>query len=117
MRNGRLILEDSPSELLRRFDSNLLEEVVLRFCLKDEATDTQKVLKVNQESTRSLALKKLTKAHSRLKAEDEEAIPDGTLETIHTGTWNSDRDYSTHSLQRLQAMFIKNMFVLFRSIG
>lgn len=114
MRNGRLILEDSPSELLRRFESNLLEEIVLRFCLKDEEKDSQKATKkLSQESPRTLVLKK--SSHSLLK--DEEAVEEPTFENLKTGKWESNRDYSTRSIQRLQAMFIKNMFVLFRSIG
>lgn len=37
MRNGRLLVEDSPDNLLRMYECNLLEEVVLRLCRRDES--------------------------------------------------------------------------------
>jgi len=36
MRNGRLLMEKSPSVLLREYDTDLLEDIVLKLCLKDE---------------------------------------------------------------------------------
>lgn len=36
MRKGRLLVEDSPQSLLQQYDCDLLEQVVLKLCRKDE---------------------------------------------------------------------------------
>jgi len=37
MRSGRLLVEDSPTNLLQTYDCNLLEQVTLKLCRADEA--------------------------------------------------------------------------------
>jgi len=35
MRNGRLLTEDTPKALMERYNTNVLEEIVIELCLKD----------------------------------------------------------------------------------
>jgi len=37
MRNGRLLVEDSPTALLQKFDCDVLNKVVLKLCRLDES--------------------------------------------------------------------------------
>lgn len=54
MRTGRLLVEDSPENLLRNFGGPTLEDVFLKLCLKDVADMRKKAL-VNAAKTNAMA--------------------------------------------------------------
>lgn len=51
MRNGRLLAEDSPSQLLNIYGMNTLEDVFLRLCVRDENKVGVPKISMNQSWT------------------------------------------------------------------
>ena len=51
MRNGRLLAEDSPSQLLNIYGMNTLEDVFLRLCVRDENKVGVPKMSMNQSWT------------------------------------------------------------------
>lgn len=58
MRHGRLLAEDSPAKLLIQYNASLLDDIVLKLCLKDESgePDDDGALLKRRRSSRLLSL-------------------------------------------------------------
>ncbi|KAJ6633870.1 ABC transporter G family member 23 [Pseudolycoriella hygida] len=89
MRNGVLMTEESPTTLLEMHNATMLEDVVLKYCLKD----------MNQTDIKS----------SREASE----IIDPLMYSHDDNTKSSQ----TRSVHRIRALTVKNVIVLMRNIG
>jgi hypothetical protein len=129
MRNGRLLVERSPDSLLKEHDTNLLEKIVLKLCLKDEI-----VMNGTEDSESLVYAKGISSSNSTIFSEtmdsnvdheglasniigltfkkaplDEEVRPAvcGTHKTIHFP--------KSKFWQTIFALFLKNMLVMLRN--
>lgn len=101
MRNGVMMAEQSPSKLLELHNANMLEDVVLKYCLKDEGPQTGS------------------------DPEPKDGVPQTgsapeSIETCNPVMYRQDdrtEDSETHSIHRIGALIIKNVIVLMRNIG
>lgn len=95
MRNGLLMTEESPTKLLEMHNANMLEEVVLKFCLNDD---------VPQVSSDSGVLIDQPKQYEMYNP---------TMYDRDDDSKNSQ----THSIHRISALTVKNLIVLLRNLG
>ena len=142
MRNGRLVVEDSPTNLLERYNTALLEDIVLKLCLRDEkiVQDEEAKVPVNR-------LRRDSVHNNKLKLRRTTSVPvgkgppawiedDSSHETGEVGLKfrrasaefiktvprevakpRPKQNYSTKSFDRVQALVIKNVLVMLQSIG
>lgn len=90
MRNGVLMTEESPARLLEINNATMLEDVVLKYCLKEDIPQTE--------------------TQSNLQ----------TAEEYNPAMYNQDentKSSQTHSVHRITALTVKNLIVLMRNIG
>lgn len=83
-----MMTEESPERLLEINNANMLEDVVLKYCLKDEVPQIESDPKANE-------------------------ICNPTMYKQDENTKSSE----THSIHRIGALTIKNLIVLLRNIG
>lgn len=141
MRNGKLLAEDSPTNLMNKYNTSILEEIVVQLCLRDEAKQPEEEAEVILNS--SAASQRTTSAHSNnasllkfpVQAPDLNSIPDKTddeilpanrrqslgnvLHRASLGNLPEKHDFKTEvkeKSQRIYALVSKNVLVLLRNI-
>lgn len=90
MRNGVLMTEESPTRLLEINNATMLEDVVLKYCLKEDVPQID--------------------SQPRLETIDRY---DPTMYIQDDNTKSSQ----TRSIHRITALTVKNLIVLMRNIG
>lgn len=90
MRNGVLMTEDTPSRLLEINNATMLEDVVLKYCLKEDVPQTD-----TQPEFKTFDMQNPTKY-------------------IQNDNTNSSQ---TRSIHRIKALTAKNVIVIMRNIG
>ncbi|XP_037048976.1 ABC transporter G family member 20-like [Bradysia coprophila] len=88
MRNGVMMTEESPARLLEINNANMLEDVVLKYCLKDEVPQ----IECGPETAETF--------NPAMYKQDE-----------------NTKSSQTRSIHRIGALTIKNLIVLMRNIG
>jgi hypothetical protein len=135
MRNGRLMVEDSPANLLETYNCTLLEDIVLKLCLRDEKT-VHAAEEAPMEQKPNNVMKGITFPNTVSPASIEEKgdgvvglkfrrssvaskPTDAIFNSTSSGVERSQPkdDYSTKMVDRIKALCIKNFLVMFRSIG
>lgn len=88
MRNGVLMTEESPTRLLEINNATMLEDVVLKYCLKEDVPQTQ----FNIETT-------------------------DTVDPVMYKRDDNTKSSQTRSIHRISALTVKNLIVMMRNIG
>jgi hypothetical protein len=126
MRNGKLMIEDSPLKLLEDFNCNLLEDIMVKLCVLDERQLEELKNKERKFSTnsisqragdvlRKLSLKKSNSAQTNGNGSTRAGGRDSTPSPPIESQQPKSEDYSTKTLRRSQALVLKNLLVLFRA--
>ncbi|OXA49624.1 ABC transporter G family member 20 [Folsomia candida] len=98
MRGGRLITESSPNELLQKYETISLEEIVLKLCRNDDMNMDEENCRPRKNSTGGF-LKSLRKMSHRAPSSLEDSPYEGTT-----------------SFQRIKALIEKNYMVMTRNL-
>ena len=124
MRNGRLVVEDSPAKLLEKFCCTLLEDIVLKLCLRDEKTVQEEEEKLPEKRRDSLhnQMLKIKRSMSIVPTNSVGPFsvenPNPAFKSPSKGdAQRIKRNYATRPLDRIQALILKNLLVMFRSFG
>lgn len=114
MRGGRMLVEGSPKELMGRYESELLEQVVMQICRLDQGktgTTSSTAENCKSEQSKKLKFKSSWKKNNQIAYSNElegdfRALPSGDFEKGCHGNQSlkkkSERKYSNflHSLQK-----------------
>ncbi len=90
MRNGVLMTEESPARLLEINNATMLEDVILKYCLKEEVSQLE--TNFNPETTETF---------DPMMYEHDENTKSSQTRPIH----------------RISALTVKNVIVILRNIG
>lgn len=88
MRDGVLMTEESPTRLLEINNATMLEDVVLKYCLKVDVPQTQY---------------------------DIESMD--TIDPVMYKRDDNTKSSQTHTIHRISALTVKNLIVMMRNIG
>lgn len=108
MRNGRLLVEDAPNKLLIKYNANLLDDIVLKLCEKDEAGEIDQDGNHKIEGTIMEAIEVIP----NLVGTNQDTVVANGHSTAILGI----EDFSGSFWHRLWALIIKNVLVLSRNL-
>jgi hypothetical protein len=120
MRNGRLLVENSPNCLLQEYNATLLEEIVLQICLKDENVSRKDQTLINCsliENNQIIKSSKAKEQRERVLGISYKLTTDDNLKLKAAKTPKEDvRYYRTSNwLIKCRALFIRNLLILLRN--
>jgi len=139
MRNGKLLAEDSPAILMTRYNTYILEDIVIQLCLRDDSNDAGEndgKVPSRPESSKVLRLSSKTISASHLDEPDLNFIPDHNDESperpqlkrrpsigeiLHRASdataiqRNDLKTETTEKMERIYALLTKNVIVLVRN--
>lgn len=109
MRSGRLLVEDSPKNLLLIHELTTLEDVFLKMCIKDvEQSSTETKKEGNRPSYRAIPDDEINFRKINASLDESLEIKKNKKKTF---------DMAMPSARRTRALIHKNFLQLFRNIG
>lgn len=109
MRSGRLLVEDSPKQLLVLHKMTTLEDVFLKLCIKDgEQSSTEANKESHLPSYRAIADDEINFRKINASLDESLQIKNNNKKTF---------DMVMPSARRTRALIHKNFLQLFRNIG
>ena len=124
MRGGRLLVEDSPGNLIRNYGLPSLEDIFLKICLKDDGKSSASQLTETSTSTRTSSnetcLAQITQpSESSTKASNQKRTPDDkchTVKTVSKKRQSLNFRSSLPSPHHVNVLIRKNALVMFRNV-
>nr|CAH0113565.1 unnamed protein product [Daphnia galeata] len=125
MRGGRLLVEDSPGNLIRNYGLPSLEDIFLKICLKDDGKSSASQLTETSTSTRTSSnetcLAQITQpSESSTKASNQKRTPDDKCHTVKTVSKKKRQSLnfrsSLPSPRHVNVLIRKNALVMFRNV-
>ncbi|KAI9558879.1 ABC protein [Daphnia sinensis] len=132
MRSGRLLVEDSPENLLRKFQLSSLEDVFVQFCLRDDGRHSTEQLSLTGSNTANcdsietvapgiLSRERDVNANSDNPSCHSETASSRQSNDIKNDGLNSKESINFKSIwpcpHRLAVLIRKNYLMSFRNIG
>jgi hypothetical protein len=113
MRGGRLLAENSPKALLEEYNTDLLQDIVLKLCRKDKIGNQQGdmvgIIKENERDEEN-APPEVAVVESSQKSSNRKRMISYTMDSVE------DPNGLANTFNRIRALTLKNILVMMRNI-